>query len=188
MAGIRDWSAMGEMGARLLRQRTGQSVEQWNHRIAAEGFDDPAHLRAWLERQGVTGYARAHLVRERFGHPDFLTASADALIDGQYADRPDLRPICDQVIAAAEMLGDLTVQARKTYVSLLTPRRTFARLQPATRARLDVALRLEGRKPEGRLKPSRIHETMPVQIGLASPADVDDAFLDWLRQAWEENV
>jgi len=41
-----------------------------------------------VESQGVTGDAQALLVWERFGHPDFLTAGADELIAGQYADRP----------------------------------------------------------------------------------------------------
>lgn len=36
----------------------------------------------------MTGYARSLLVMERFGYPDFLRASGDELIDGQYADRP----------------------------------------------------------------------------------------------------
>jgi hypothetical protein len=27
------------------------------------------------------------------GYPDFMTAESDELIDGQYADRPQLRPI-----------------------------------------------------------------------------------------------
>ena len=38
-----------------------------------------------------SGYPQMLLVMERFGYPDFLLASADELIDGQYADRPELR-------------------------------------------------------------------------------------------------
>jgi hypothetical protein len=104
------------------------------------------------------------LVMERFGYPDFLLASAAELIDGPYRDRPNLRPVFDAVIAAAVALGEVTIQARKTYVSLVSPRRTFARVQPTTKDRLDLGLRLQGQKPGGRLLPSRIHETMQVQI------------------------
>jgi hypothetical protein len=35
--------------------------------------------------------------------------------------------------------------------------------------------------------PSKIHETMPVQIGLNGPKDVDSEVLGWLRKAYEEN-
>ena len=64
---------------------------------------------------------------ERFGYPDFVTASADELIEAQYADRPHLRPIYEAIVAATRKLGDFVIQARKGYVSLVTPRRTFAR-------------------------------------------------------------
>ena len=67
------------------------------------------------------------------GYPDFLTADSGELIDGQYADRPQLRPILDAVLAVLPALGPVTVQARKTIVSLVSPRRTFAVVQATTR-------------------------------------------------------
>jgi hypothetical protein len=106
----------------------------------------------------------------------------------EYADRPQLRPVFDAILAAAMELGQVTVQARKTYVSLLSPRRTFARLQPTTRTRLDLGLRLERQPPAGRLQPSRIHPTMPLQISLAGPDEVDSELLYWLRQAYDQNL
>ena len=187
MTQTRDWQAMREMSARLLEERTGESVEAWNRRIGEERLGDEASLRAWLAERGVTGYAQSLLVMERFGYPDFLLASADELIDGQYADRPHLRPILDAVIAAALGLGEVTIQARKTYVSLVSPRRTFARIQPTTKNRVDLGLRLEREKPGGRLQSSRIHETVPLQISFTAPDEVDAETVDWLRHAYEEN-
>jgi Domain of unknown function (DUF5655) len=150
VAQTRDWQGMREMSARLLKQRTGADLETWNRRIQTVGFTEPQELRAWLTTQGVMGYAQSLLVMERFGYPDFLLASADELIQGQYADRPRLRPIFDSIIDAAAGLGEVVVQTRKTYISLVTPRRTFARVQPTTRQRLDLGLRLEGLEPVGR--------------------------------------
>ena len=187
MAKMRDWKSMQELSARLLEERTGENVAAWNRRIAKEQLDDEKSLRAWLTEQGVTGYAQSLLVMERFGYPDFLLASADELMDRQYADRPQLRPIFDAIVEAAAGLGELTVQTRKTYVSLVTPRRTFARIQPTTKSRVDLGLRLEGRKPGGRLQPSKIHETMPIQISLASVDDIDSEVLNWLQEAYDQN-
>src|SRR5689334_21426744 len=168
MAQTRDWRGMKDMSARLLMTRTGADVDTWIQRIENEQLHDEQHLRAWLTQQGVTGYAQSFLVMERFGYPDFLLASADELIQGQYADRPQLRPIFDAIIDAAAGLGEVVVQTRKTYVSLLTPRRTFARIQPTTKQRVDLGLRLEGQQSGGRLQPSKIHETMPLQISLST--------------------
>jgi hypothetical protein len=186
MAQIRDWQSMKALSARLLEERTGLDVATWNQRIQAQYLKDEKALRAWLLEQGVTGYAQNLLVMERFGYPDFMQASADELIQAQYADRPQLRPIFEAILGAATGLGDVTIQARKTYVSLLTSRRTFARVQ-ATKQRVDLGLRLERQKPSGRLQPSRIHASTPLQISLTTPEDVDPEVLDWLQKAYDQN-
>jgi hypothetical protein len=178
---------MMDMSARLLEERTGEGVEAWNRRIQQERFEDEQSLRAWLTRQGVTGYAQSLLVMERFGYPDFFLASADELIEGQYADRPQLRPIFEAIISAAAGLGEVVIQTRKGYVSLVTPRRTFARVQPSTKNRVDLGLRLEGQAPVGRLQASKMQETMQLQIGLSAPEEVDSEVLDWLQKAYEQN-
>lgn len=187
MSNVQDWRESRITWIRLLEQSTGEDLESWNRRIQREGFHDEQSLRSWLTQQGVTGYAQSLLVMERFGYPDFLTASANQLIDGQYADRAQLRPIFDAIVNNVLQFGEVIIQARKTYVSLVTPRRTFARVQPTTKTRLDLGLRLEGQKPEGRLQPSTIHETMKLQISLTSVDQVDAEVLSWLRRAYEEN-
>jgi hypothetical protein len=187
MAQTRDWQSMREMSARLLQERSGEDVATWNRRISEEGIATEGELRAWLTAQGVTGYAQSLLVMERFGYPDFLLASADELVQGQYADRPHLRPIFDAIISAAAGLGEVVVQTRKTYVSLVTPHRTFARVQPTTRQRVDLGLRLDSQQPGGRLRPSKIHESMPLQISLSAPEEVDAEVLALLQQAYEHN-
>lgn len=187
MAQIRDWQSMKDMSARLLLERTGVDVTAWNQRIQAQGLKDEKALRAWLETQGVTGYAQNLLVMERFGYPDFMQASAEELIQVQYADRPHLRPIFEAILSAALGFGDVTIQARKTYVSLMTARRTFARVQATTKQRVDLSLRLKGQKPGGRLQPSRIHESTPLQVSLTTPEDVDAKVIDWLQKACEQN-
>lgn len=187
MAKTHGWERNRDMWVRLLEQQTGEGVERWNQRIREERLDDKESLRAWLTGRGVTGYPQSLLVMERFGYPDFLLASAEQLIDGQYADRPQLRPIFDAILGAATGLGEVIVQARKTYVSLVAPRRTFARVQATTRNRVDLGLRLEGQAPGGRLQPSKIHETMPLQISLTALDEVDAEVLAWLQKAYDQN-
>lgn len=166
----RSWREMNEWIADLLVRRTGQGVEAWNARIGEQTSPDEASLRAWLAEQGVTGYPAMLLVMERFGYPDYLIASVDELIEGQYADRPALR--------------------HKTYVALVTPRRTFAAVQPTTKKRVELGLRLADQAPAGRLEraPSFGQSSMTMKIGLASPDELDDEVERWLRRAYEENA
>jgi len=129
------------------------------------------------------------LVMETFGYPDFLKASSDDLIDGQYADRPALRPILDAVLAEAAQLGEVTIQARKTYVSLVGPQRTFATVEPTTKTRVDLGLRLQTFKPAGRIDRARSmgNSQVTARIGLSSTDDVDDEVRKWFTQAYREN-
>jgi hypothetical protein len=126
---------------------------------------------------------------ERSGAQEFLTADARELISGQYADRPHLRPVLDAVLALLPGFGPVTVQARKTVVSLVTPRRTFAAVQATTKSRVDLGLRLDHAAPGGRLQPARniASGTINLEIALTSPGDVDEEVAAWMRRAYEEN-
>jgi hypothetical protein len=121
-----------------------------------------------------------------FVHDSVLNATGEELIARQYADRPHLRVVYDAIIDAARECGEVIVQVRETYVSLVAPRRTFARIKPL-RNQVDLGLRLEQCEPVGRIEPSRIHHTMRVQIGLTSPEDVDPEVRHLLVQAYLEN-
>ena len=186
MPTILDWRQNRDRWIGLLKNQTSEGLDTWNQRIREATITDERQLRNWLSVQGITGYAQLLLVMERFGYPDFVLATADELIEKQYADRAHLRPIYDAIIVASECYGELVIQARKTYVSLVTPRRTFARVQPR-KSHVDLGLRLENCEVGGRLETSRIHHTMRVQIALTKPEEVDTEVQSWIERAYLEN-
>lgn len=184
------WAEMRTMMKRLLVERSGSDVDEWNGRIAAERPASEEALRAWLEGRGVTGYAQTLLVMETFGYPEFLTASAEELLDGQYSDRPALRPVLDALLTFAATLDAVAIQARKTYVTLVTPRRQFALIRATTRTRVDLGLRLAGEQPGGRLLAagSLGNDVITVRIPLASVGDIDGEVEQLLLRARAENL
>jgi Domain of unknown function (DUF5655) len=182
-----DWRRNKDMWIRILERQTGDGLEAWKRKMRTHQFRDEKHLRTWLSRRNVTGYAQQLLVMERFGYPDFILATADELINRQYADAPDLRSVYDAIVTAATRCGDLTIQARKTFVSLVSPRRTFARIQRA-KGRVNLGLRLDGQRPIGRLVPSTIHDTMRLQIILTDVAEVDGELKGWLKRAYAQSA
>jgi hypothetical protein len=187
MTTTRDWSRNKEMWIGVLEKQTGEGLDAWKREMWKHQFRDAQQLRTWLSRRNVTGYGQQLLVMERFGYPDFIVASADELINRQYADAPELRAVYDAIVKAATSCGDLTIQARKTFVSLVSPRRTFARIQRA-KMRVNLGLRLDGQRPVGRLVPSKIHDTMRLQIAVAHVAQVDAELQDWLERAYSQNA
>jgi hypothetical protein len=186
----RDWRTMNEWIVGMLEERTGHGVDHWNARIKEGSFADEASLRAWLTEQGVTGYPQRLLVMERFGYPDYLTATADELLEGQYRDRPQLRPIYEAILALVASFGPVEVQARKTYVALITPRRTFAVVKATTKQRVDLGLRLKDQPLGGRLESANVigSSSVNIRVGLTSVTDIDDEVEALLRKAYEESL
>jgi hypothetical protein len=183
----RDWSQMREMITGLLERRTGAGIDEWNRRVAQANPADERSLRQWLTDQGVDGYPRMLLVMERFGYPDYMLKGANQLVEEQYADRPALRPILDAVTATAVAMGEVDVQARKTYVSFVTPRRAFAVVRPTTRTRVDLGLRLPDEAAAGRMKsvPRGVGQDAFVRaIELTSVDEVDDYVAGALERAY----
>ena len=187
----RSWQEMRDQEIKWLIERTGDGLETWNARVRDSGKADEASLRAWLSEKGITGYPAMLLVMERFGYPDYLHASADDLIKNQYADRPATRPIYDALLALLPEVGEVEVQARKTYVAFLTPKRTFSALVPTTRTRSDLGLRLPATQPaSGKLETTRNFPQSSVthKIGLSGPEDIDEEVVGWLRISHAENI
>jgi len=102
-----------------------------------------------------------------------------------------MRPILDTVLALLPEVGEVGVQARKTYVAFITPKRTFAALVPTTRTRSDLGLRLPASQPaSGRLEKARNFPQSSVthKIGLASADKVDDEVINWIKRSYAENT
>jgi uncharacterized protein DUF5990/uncharacterized protein DUF5655 len=159
------------------------------------GFASWAKLKDEAERRRASAPETARETAAPAGSwRDYLAADgdddADALIDGQYADRPQLRPVLDAVLAVVPGLGPVTVQARRTLVTLFTPRRAFAAIRPATRSRVDLGLRLDGARPGGRLLAAGNvgGGGVTVRVALTAPEDIDDEVRDLMRRAYAENA
>ena len=181
---------MYEQIAAQIQRETGTDVAGWNARIRDRGPSDAPSLKAWLNGQGVDGYPAMLLGYETFGYPDYLQASADELIDGQYRDKPAIRPIYDALIARLPEIGEVEVQTRKTYVALIGPKRTFASIQPTTRTRVDVGLRFDDAAQAAGLDVAKGigQSSMTHKLALSSADDVGEETVGWLRRAYEANL
>jgi hypothetical protein len=187
----RSWQEMREKEIKWLVERTGEGLDAWNAEVATSGAADEPALHKWLAEKGVTGYPAMLLVMERFGYPDYLQTSAEDLIENQYADRPATRPIYEAFLALLPQIGEVEVQARKTYVAFLTPKRTFSALVPTTKTRSDLGLRLPAAQPaSGKLELAKnfAQSSVTHKIGLASADDLDEEVVGWVKRSYAENI
>ncbi|WP_164204396.1 DUF5655 domain-containing protein [[Micrococcus luteus] ATCC 49442] len=186
----RTWQTMVDSNQALLLRKTGQDVAFWADRARSAGIKNDAGLRAWMrDEHGVTGYAQYAVSWELFGYPDFMLRDADELIDGQYANHPELRPIADALLAWASATEGVEIQMRKGYVSLHSPRRKFAQLTRTTNSAVDVALRLDA-PAGGRVEALKTRADDPFgrRVRLTSVDQVDGELLDILARALDQNT
>ena len=82
------------------------------------------------------------------------------------------------------------MQARKTYTTLLTPRRTFAAVRPTTKTRVDLGLRLDGVAPGGRLLDGRNTAGGSVNLRLLPSAvdDLDDEAVELFGRVYRSTI
>jgi Domain of unknown function (DUF5655) len=172
-----------------LERVSGRSADAWIEALRAAGLGEARHTerRAWLKDQGLNGnQAGAVLWWAKNGAA--IEAGGDELIDRQYAGtKAALRPVYDRVAAAIATLGDdVEPGPRGTYVSFGRPKQ-FALVQPTTRTRVDVGLRLPGAEPTERLLDAGSFGsgTITHRVALAAPEDVDAELEGWLGAAYD---
>ena len=166
-----------------IERLTGRSAEAW---IALLPAGSHRERKAWLQEQGLhSNHAGAVLWWMKNGAA--IEAGGGELIDRQYAGaKAALRPVYDRVAAAMAALGDDVVPGpRGSYVSFGRPKQ-FALVQPSTRTRVDVALRLPGAETTERLLDAGSFGsgTITHRVALTAPDDVDAELEGWLRDAY----
>ena len=184
------WQSMVDNNKAVLLRKTGHDVGYWAGQARTAGLKNDAELRHWMrDEHGVTGYAQYAVSWELFGYPEFMLRDADELIDGQYINHPELRPMADALLAWAAATDGVEIQMRKGYVSLHSPRRKFAQVTRTTNTAVDVALRLDA-AAGGRLDALKARSDDPFdrRVRLTSVDQVDDELLEILAKALEQNT
>jgi predicted transport protein len=170
-----------------LPEKTGKSMDEWKELLTGAELAKHGEMVKLLKKEhGVThGFANLIVHEFRSGAVSAPAPSGD-LVEGQYKGKESLRPIYDRVLKEVEAFGsDVEVAPKKSYVSLR--RKTqFALVQPSTKTRLDVGIKLKGVDPEGRLEASGSFNSMVThRVRVTNSAEVSEELIGWLRQAYE---
>jgi len=167
----------------MIRQLPGPPVEEW---IAMLPAGTHRERRAFLIDHGLSSnQAGAVLWWEKNGAA--IEAGGGELVDRQYSGKEALRPIYERLAALIAALGDdVEAGPRGTYVSYGRPKQ-FALVQPSTRTRVDVGLRLPGVAPTERLREAGSFGSGNIthRVALGAVEDVDAELEAWLREAYE---
>ncbi len=168
-----------------LEEKTGKSIDEWVAQVSGSGLDKHGQIVKWLKSEHGLTHGYANLVAHQAKSSAAAHAADDDLVDGQYAGKESLRPIYDKLVVAVEGFGsDVELAPKKSYVSLRRARQ-FGLVQPSTKSRVDVGLKLEGVEPDGRLEASGSFNAMVShRVRVTATDEVDDELVEWLRAAY----
>jgi hypothetical protein len=171
-----------------LPKQTGKSLDEWKVVLAKSGLSKHGQLVSLLKKEHGVTHGFANLIVHEFRSGAVSgPAPAEDLVEAQYRGKEGLRPIYERLRKEIAAFGsDVEVAPKKGYVSLR--RKTqFGLLQPSTKTRMDVGIKLRGREPEGRLEASGSFNAMVShRVRVTDGSEVDEELIGWLRKAYEE--
>lgn len=115
--------------------------------------------------------------------------SDEDLIFKQYQGKETLYPICKALTKQLLTFGDdVLIVPKKTSVSIIR-KRQFALIKPATKTRIDLGLKLNGKANTDRLGNSGPFGSMCThRVRISSIEDVDQELTNWLLEAYHASV
>jgi len=171
-----------------LKDKTGKSLQQWIAIARKSGAAKHGEIVKLLKTTHGMTHGFANLVAHKTLKSDAGSIGETTdLVAAQYAgDKAELKPIYDALIKAAKNCGAIEIAPKKAYVSLRRSKQ-FAIIQPSTKTRVDLGLKLKRAPANGRLEKSGSFNAMVShRVRLEKASDVDKDVKAWIRKAWSE--
>lgn len=175
-----------------LEEKTGKVLNDWHNLL--KDLNPAKHGEAMKILKGDHGISHgyANLISQTFFKPELLSSKSNSedpdadLLKGKEA----IADIFKKAKASFESLqGEIEFAYKKTYISLRTPKKQFALLQPSTKTRVDVGLNLKGVDPSGMAEAAGSWNSMVThRIKLTEIDQVNSELKAWLQKAYDENV
>lgn len=170
-----------------LKEKTGKSIEEWAAVAKASGVQKHGEIVKFLKETHGLGHGYANAVAHSLNQSAAAMADdKDALIEAQYAGaKAAMRPIYERLMAEIMAFGDdIQIVPMKAYVSLRRSKQ-FACLQPATKERFDVGIKLKGAVATERLTEGGFNGMVSHLVKVKSSDEIDAELIAWLRQAYD---
>lgn len=168
-----------------MPEKTGKSLEEWKEVLAQQNFAKFSEAVKYLKSaHGVThGYANTivNLAKEE-------KKTDNELVLEQYKGKETLLTMYALLLNVINSFGkDIEIAPKKANVSLRT-KKQFALIQPSTKTRIDLGLKLKDHPVEGRLEASGPFGTMCThRIQLTDISQIDEEVIGFMKMAYEES-
>jgi len=168
-----------------MPSKTGRSLEEWKKILDSKSFEKHSEALKFLKSEhGVShGFANTivSLSKEKNEAPEDL-------VKIQYQGKENLIPIYEALIEVVKGFGpDVIITPKKGSVSVIR-KRQFALIKPASKARIDLGLKIAGKDTGQRLENSGPFGTMCThRVQITGSDQIDNELKGWLLEAYEKS-
>ncbi len=173
-----------------ILKNTGKSLEDWVDIVKRKNFSKHGEIIKFLKQEHSFTHGFANLIAHKARKSDAGSAeNIDELVENQYKNKNEFKPIYNKIITEVKKFGaDVEIAPKKASVSLRR-KKQFALVQPSTKTRIDLGLKLKGKEVKGRLENSGPFGAMCThRVRLEQITDIDKEVIDWLKEAYEEAI
>lgn len=170
-----------------LLEKTGKSLQEWIAIVRKENIKKHAQILKFLKSEHNFTHGYANFVALKSLQSDAASFDPDDLLALQYSKgKQNLKLIYDLLIQEVSKFGgDVEIVPKKSNVSVRR-KKQFALIQPSTKTRIDLGLKLKGRENTNRLEDSGLFGSMCThRVRLTESVQIDTELVNWLQEAYE---
>lgn len=170
-----------------LLEKTGKSLAEWKKIVKAAGLQKHGEIMKFLKTEHGFTHGFANFVTLKYREADAASHAPEDLLKSQYSKgKESLLPIYEKLKSTISTFGDdIEFVPKKASVSIRR-KKQFALIQPSTKTRVDLGLKIKGKEPAGRLEGSGPFGSMCThRVKLSEAGEVDGEVIAWLKEAYE---
>ena len=165
-----------------MPEKTGKSLNEWKSILKLKSFTKHSEAVNFLKKEHKVTHGFANTIVTLSKEENIAPAD---LVKNQYKGKEDLIPIYEKLLSIVESFGkDVTISPKKASVSVIR-KKQFALIQPSTKTRIDLGLKIKEKPTTDRLENSGPFGTMCThRVKLSEVSQIDGELKEWLKEAY----
>ncbi|MGB5228381.1 MAG: DUF4287 domain-containing protein [Eudoraea sp.] len=165
-----------------MPEKTGKSLNEWKSLLKGKSFSKHSEAVKFLKKEYNVTHGFANTIVTLSKEEDITAVD---LVKNQYQGKEDLIPIYEKLLSVVKGFGeDVTISPKKASVSVIR-KKQFALIQPSTKTRIDLGLKIKDKPTTDRLENSGPFGTMCThRVKLLQMSQIDNELKEWLKEAY----
>jgi len=165
-----------------MPEKTGKSLNEWKSLLKGKSFSKHSEAVKFLKEEYNVTHGFANTIVTLSKEEDITAVD---LVKNQYQGKEDLIPIYEKLLSVVKGFGeDVTISPKKASVSVIR-KKQFVLIQPSTKTRIDLGLKIKDKPTTDRLENSGPFGTMCThRVKLLQMSQIDNELKEWLKEAY----